>query len=186
MPEFENDIILLEQLKAGNQRAFDQLYVSYRRWLSLAAMTILRNETEAEEVVQDFFIDFWQHRLYQGLTLSGRRSLKNFLFVSVKNRCLNKLAKDETRRKRFSRLLLPEDYSLPEDKLENEELKVRLDAAMKRLTAGQREVFKMAYVDQRTRREIAATMGISEETVKKQVALALKVLRNYLKETENL
>lgn len=186
MSEFENDLVLLEQLKAEDQRAFDQLYHTYRHWLLVSAITILRNETEAEEVVQEFFIDFWQNQRYNNITVYTGNFMKNFLFVSIRNRCFNHLARDETRRRRFSRIMLTDKFSLPLNHLENEELRNRLDSAIKQLTPGQSAVFKMAYLSNKTRKEIAAEMGISTETVKKQIALALKTLRDYLKETENL
>lgn len=186
MPKHLNDITLLEKLKAGDQQAFDHLYVTYRHWLFISAMTILRNEASAEELVQEFFIDFWQRRLYHNIDARTSSSLRNFLFVSIKNRCLNQLSKDKTRKNRLDQFFLSEDFMPPENRLENEELGNRLEHAIAQLPPRQCEVFKMAYLFQKTRKEIAIEMNISEETVKKQLSLALKTLRLYLKELENL
>jgi len=176
-----NDIELLAQLKSGSAVAFQHFYESYREWLYVTAYTILKNETEAQELVQDFFIDFWEKDLSARIDLSTTGSLKNFLFVSVRNRCLNKIAKDSTRNKRLKDIMLPDTYTIPQSRLENNELKEQLETAISQLPERQSVAFRLAYQENKTRKEIAAFMDTSEETVKKQVANALKTLRASLK-----
>ncbi|MFY0255753.1 RNA polymerase sigma factor [Chitinophaga sp. 30R24] len=176
-----NDIELLAQLKTGSLSAFQYFYNAYRHWLYLTALSILRNETEAQELVQDLFIDFWQKDLSTRIDLSSTNSLKNFLFVSIRNRCLNKIAKDATRNKRLKDITLPDTYTYPHSRLENNELKEQLENAISQLPERQSIAFRLAYQEHKTRKEIAAFMDTSEETVKKQVANALKTLRASLK-----
>ncbi|RBL88067.1 RNA polymerase sigma factor [Chitinophaga flava] len=179
MSAINNDIELLAALKAGNATAFDHFYHLYRQWLLITAMTILQDEDESQELVQEFFIDFWQDALYKRIDLRNITTLKNFLFVSIKNRCLNKISKDETRKKRLSWLQNPL-YVTPDSRLENSELYVQLERAINLLPQKQLQVFRLAYQEHKTRKEIAAVMEISEETVKKHVATALKTLRQLL------
>ncbi|MBO9730914.1 MAG: sigma-70 family RNA polymerase sigma factor [Chitinophaga sp.] len=176
-----NDIELLAQLKTGSLEAFQYFYGAYRQWLYITAVSILKNEAEAQELVQDLFIDFWEKDLSSRIDLSSTNSLKNFLFVSIRNRCLNKIAKDATRSKRFKNILLPETYTYPQTRLENNELKEQLENAISQLPERQSIAFRLAYQEHKTRKEIAAFMDTSEETVKKQVANALKTLRESLK-----
>ncbi len=176
-----NDIELLAQLKSGSVSAFRYFYENYREWLYVTAYTILKNETEAQELVQDFFVDFWQKDLSARIDLSTTNSLKNFLFVSVRNRCLNKIAKDATRNKRLKDIMLPDNYTIPKSRLENDELKEQLETAINQLPERQSIAFRLAYQEHKTRKEIAAFMDTTEETVKKQVANALKTLRASLK-----
>ncbi|MEC5144312.1 RNA polymerase sigma-70 factor [Chitinophaga sp. 212800010-3] len=176
-----NDIELLAQLKTGNASAFQYFYENYHQWLYVTAYTILRSETEAQELVQDFFIDFWEKDLSSRIDLDSTQSFKNFLFVSVRNRCLNKISKDATRNKRLKDILLSDTYTLPQNKLENDELKAQLETAISQLPERQSMAFRLAYQEHKTRKEIAAVMDTSEETVKKQVANALKTLRASLK-----
>ncbi|MBC9928847.1 RNA polymerase sigma factor [Chitinophaga qingshengii] len=175
----DNDIALLAALKTGNVEAFDHFYHLYRQWLLITAMTILQDEDEAQELVQEFFIDFWQHALYKRLELNTVSTLKNFLFVSIKNRCLNKISKDETRRKRMS-WLEHSPHVPPDTRLEKIELHGQLEEAINLLPLKQSQVFRLAYQEHKTRKEIAAVLDISEETVKKHVAAALKTLRQLL------
>lgn len=179
MNAHNNDIELLAALKTGSVEAFDHFYHLYREWLLITAMTILQDEEEAQELVQEFFIDFWQHALYKRIGLSTITTLKNFLFVSIKNRCLNRISKDETRKKRLSWLQHP-PYVTPDTRLEKSELRAQLEGAINLLPLKQSQVFRLAYQEHKTRKEIAAVMDISEETVKKHVASALKTLRQLL------
>ena len=161
---------------------FDHLYTTYRRWLTVVAVGILQDEQEAEETVQEFFIDLWQRQSYKNIPTSSREAMLNYLFVSIKNRCLNRMAKEDTRLKRLNRFLsMPLPVAAPDNKLENTELKNQLENAIGQLPPRQSQVFQSAYIMDKSRKEIANEMNISEKTVKKQMQLALKALRNYLK-----
>lgn len=172
---------LLAQLKTGSLEAFQHFYTTYRHWLYVAAYSIIKNEAEAQELVQDLFVDFWQKGLGMRIDLNTTSSLRNFLFVSIRNRCLNKIAKDATRKKRLKDIFLSDTYTLPSNGLENNELREQLESAISRLPERQSMAFRLAYQEHKTRKEIAAEMATSEETVKKQVANALKTLRASLK-----
>ncbi|NSL86753.1 sigma-70 family RNA polymerase sigma factor [Chitinophaga solisilvae] len=181
MNAISNDIELLAYLKSGCLQAFEQFYGHYREWLLITAMTFLKDEEAARELVQEFFIDFWQQSLYLRIDLSSTASMKNFLFVTIKNRCLNQMAKDDTQRRRLQRILQPGTVVLPASRLESQELAAQLEGAISLLPERQSQVFRLAYQEHKTRKEIAAAMEISEETVKKQIANALKSLRITLK-----
>ncbi|MGN7722624.1 RNA polymerase sigma-70 factor [Chitinophaga sp. 22620] len=170
---------LLERLKAGDSEAFDEVYTSYRKWLWIAALGILQNEADAEEVVQEFFIEFWQ-RMEQR-QFDDIQHLKNYLFISVRNRCLNKLQRDKVARKRNEQMLQHTELSVSYNQLENSELQQQLREAIAKLPPIRSKVFKLGYLFNYTRRQIAAMLNVSEETVKKHMILALKDLRLALK-----
>ncbi|WP_162946235.1 RNA polymerase sigma-70 factor [Chitinophaga barathri] len=170
---------LLERLKAGDSEAFDYVYTSYRKWLWIAALGILQHEADAEEVVQEFFIEFWQ-RMEQR-QFNDVNHLKNYLFISVRNRCLNKLQRDKVTRKRNEQMLQLTDFTAPYNQLENSELQQQLREAIDKLPPIRSRVFKMGYLFNYTRKQIAAALNVSEETVKKHMILALKDLRLSLK-----
>ncbi|RFS19508.1 hypothetical protein DVR12_23010 [Chitinophaga silvatica] len=176
-----NDIELLAQLRDGNLAAFQYVYDTYRHWLYVTAYSMLKDEIEAQELSQDLFIDFWHKDVGSKIDFNSSAELKNFLYISIRNRCLNKLAKDATRIKRLKEITLPETYTIQHSRLENNELKDQLETAIKKLPERQSLAFRLAYQENKTRKEIAAVMQTSEETVKKQVASALRTLRASLK-----
>lgn len=185
MPAIENDIALLERLKKEGSPAFTEFDTIYRNWLKVVAITILRDQTQSEEIVQEFLIDFWANKRYNNIQIHSVSSLKNFLFISVRNRCLDYIARDNTRKKRLRSILLPEDHILPENTLENAELGSIIKQAISQLPPKQEEAFKLAYLHGNSRKEIAAIMHIAEDTVKKQVASAVKKLRGFLKDQKS-
>ncbi len=183
MSSFEDQYTLLEQLKAGNAAAIECIYITYRKWLYVVALGILQHSSDAEELVQDFFIEMWERG--NGKEFSDIGQLKNYLYVCVRNRCFNRLETNRTQRKRLKKLLPEEDLTLPSNHLENTELQRQLNEAISKLPPVRSRVFQMGYLLQRSRKEIAAAMGISQESVKKHIALALKDLRLALKNRYN-
>lgn len=179
MNRHENDIELWQKLKDRDPSAFSHIYVTYRKWLTIVAYGILQHETEAQDLVQKFYVDLWQMDMNKTGDLSS--PIRNFLFISIRNRCLNHIRASEIMRKRYASVQLPPEYEPPSNVLENKELQQQLSAAMEQLPAVRSRVFQLGYLHHLTRQEIAGKLGISEATVKTHMALALKDLRNFLK-----
>lgn len=173
-------INLLSRLQNGDEAAFGYFYKKYRRWLMVVAVNILQSEPEAEELVQDFFIDFWHSELFRKLPVASAEAAENYLFISIRNRSINRLAKNDTRRKRLQNWM-PDAVTMPAAKMENQELSAQLLSAISKLPEKQGYVFQSAYLMEKSRKEIALEMNISEKTVKKQMQLALRSLRGFLK-----
>ena len=71
-------------------RGMEVLFTSYYRPLVLWADSFLGDIPAAEDLVQDFFVAFWEQRAYARIT-SG--NLRGYLFASVRNRALKLLEK---------------------------------------------------------------------------------------------
>lgn len=168
-----NDISILEELLTGNVKALEACYTRYRTELIMYAYSILEDEAESQDVVQEFFIDFWQKQLY----LSINSSIKGFLYISIKNRCLNKLRSNDVRRKGYEQMLVKPDYELPSLPIESQQFRQQVSSAIAKQAPMSSEVFQLAYFEQLSREEIANKMGISPGTVKNQITRALKILR---------
>lgn len=172
-------MMLWQQLKERDPEAFAHIYITYRKWLTVVAYGILQDDTEAQDLVQKFYIDLWQMDWRKTGALSG--PIKNFLFISIRNRCLNLVRANEIQRRRASAIQRSGEYEPPANILETKELQQQLSHAMSKLPAVRSRVFKLGYLHQYSRQQIASHLGISESTVKTHMALALKDLRNLLK-----
>ena len=75
-------------LSTGDPKGMDLLFNTYYSRLVVWADTFLKDIQLAEGVVQEFFIALWEKRKQKELTAPF---LTSFLYVSVRNRCLNKL-----------------------------------------------------------------------------------------------
>jgi RNA polymerase sigma-70 factor (ECF subfamily) len=170
-----NDQLLLDRLQAGDDSAFTQLFRLYRRWLVYIALTVLEDETEAHDTVQDFFMDCWEKKLFTSVNIS----LKSFLHCSIRNRCLNKLRNEALRKKKLKKLLSGEEV-LTGDFIENSELWDRLMLVIHKVPPMSARVFQLTYGSGMNRKEVATIMGISPSTVKHQLARALRILRGLL------
>src|SRR4051812_46550055 len=107
-----SDQELTALLKGGDVRAFDELYNRYAESLYKFAYSILRNEDECRDVVQDIFIWFWQHRETMELT-----SVKSYLFAAVKFN-IAKVVKTSKRRSEILELVPKQEEIFEEHALE--------------------------------------------------------------------
>ena len=80
---------LMQQIAAGNEQSFRQLYNSYYKKLFHFAFALVKTREAAEEIVEDVFIKIWNVRQ----TLTGIHNIKVYLYTATKNTSLNFLAK---------------------------------------------------------------------------------------------
>jgi RNA polymerase sigma-70 factor (ECF subfamily) len=189
MSNQEQDIIILEQLKAGSEQAFATFYAKYRKYLMVAAVSMLEDQMEAQDVVQDFFIDFWQKQLFNRIDPAYNRGdggpVKGYIHRIIYNRCLDKLSQRKSRQQRIEDMPAPELVCQPENRTENREwqqqLGIALQSAINKVPPMSARVFQLAYIEHKSRQEIATLMGVSPNTVKNQLLRAVKILRSQLK-----
>jgi len=185
----EQDILLLEQLKAGDKRAFAVFYDRYRKYLMVAAVSLLEDEMEAQDIVQDFFIDFWQKQLFNKIDPLYNKGdggpIKGYIHRIIYNRCLDRIARRKTRQHRLDAMPSPEMSSPAESRIEASEWQQQigqaLNAAISKVPPLSAKVFQLSYVEHKSRHEIATIMGVSPHTVKNQLLRAVKIMRSQLK-----
>lgn len=180
MYNLDENTDLLKKLQEGDEKAFEQLFIAYREWLFMTAFALLKNEIEAEELVQEFFIDLWSRKIIK-TKIDSTAHLRNYLFLAIRNRCRNKIARDETQRKRFRDFKPIQSFPQPDAQLENKELCVVLERAFDQLPPQQAQVFYMAYMDKMSSKEIGYLTSLAEKTVRNYIQLSLKTLRKLLK-----
>lgn len=175
LDNYSDSVILLKALSRRDLKAFEFVYRHSRNRLYVLALSILRDEDAARDLIQDLFIDLWYFRIFETITIS----LNAYLFQSVRNRAYNYKDKIRTQDK------LKQNYIPQETEtyypLENEELGKIIHEAIDRLPKMAGRVFRMQYIDKLTHVEIAEKLGISKYTVSSHMDRALKKLRGELK-----
>ena len=174
------DQFLLQQLTHNDQAAFTAIYQRYWKLLFRDAMNVLRSQKEAEDCVQELFVSIWNRRQ----NLAVNTSLKAYLQTATRYQCIDRIEKDMIRGgylEDFSSYLSAHQ-TLPsvEEEIYARELAANIDQVMDKMPDKMREVFRMSRHEHLTHREIADRLNISEETVKKQIYLALKILKTNL------
>lgn len=171
-----SDEQLLQLLKEEKEEAFWILYDRYVPILLYEAYQVLGRKDEAQDVVQEVLIRFWHRKHYH----SVETSLKLFLFRSVRNESLNVIRY----RKRQSVLLKGYSGTLSEsfeqNPAENQELRRAIQRAHKRLPPQQALAFQLTVLEKRKKKEVADAMGISLNSVKTHLRLAVKALKKQL------
>lgn len=155
-----------------NTKIFRDNFLQYYRPLCLFALHYLKDIDDAEDTVQDCFMELWK-RKEKGFEVSG---LKSYLYSMVRNRCIDILKKDSL----IDGNVQPSDL---EEILSDEECEewsyeeARIWTAIEALPEKCKEVFLLAKRDGMKYEEIAVRLHISVNTVKNQVSKALKTLK---------
>lgn len=168
---------IVEKIKTGDEKAFEELFNSYYGQLCLFATKIIEDEMNAEEMVQDIFVKFWEKR--EQLTIET--SLKNYLFRSVKNSCLNTIKHNKTRKQYAQHILSEAEKNNFNDNYIEVDLAKKIEDSIESLPEKRREIFRMSREEGLKYREIAEKLKISIKTVETQMALAIRTLRDKLK-----
>ncbi len=171
---------LIARLKNGEQTAFELLFHFYYPGLVMYAFQFTSNMADAEEVVQDFFVRFWERHKQ----LAHCSSLKSYFFSSVKNGSLDLLKHQNVEKKYISEMLelSKRHLAYDTDLYVASELQEKLKQGIGLLPEKCREIFIMSRIRGLKNEQIADELNISKRTVEAQISKALKVLRVKLKD----
>ena len=163
---------LLENFKKGDVGAFEQVFMSCYPLLKSEAFLLLNNEKDAEDVVQQLFIDIWNKWLYRNINVSVRA----YLSAAIRNKCLNFLDK----RKHYEKAVRQYAETL-EPVIKQDELPVILPAYMQRalneLSPQRLTAFHLVYMEEKSYKVAAREMGIKVNSLKTHLKTGLKFLR---------
>lgn len=177
-----SDSELVARLKAENDArpAFTELYNRYWKKLLALAVYKLQSHQEAEEVVQDVFMNLWRRRL----TLEIKNSFHTYIASSVKYEILSRLTKQKARaefEKHASGLYVVRDEHV-ENHVDYETTRRKLEETVKTLPEKCRLVFRLSREAGMSEKEIAEQLDISTKTVEAHMTKALKTLRSSLRQ----
>ena len=166
---------VIDEIKSGDVKVFEQLFNDYYDQLCAHAYTVLQDGDDAEEMVQNVFVKFWNKRA----TLSISGSLKNYLYQAVKNESLN-FIKHRNVVQLHAKDALADTATHAPDPLVIIELQEKIEQVLADLPPERKKVFLMSRNEGLKYREIAEKLNISIKTVENQMGSALKFLRTQL------
>ncbi len=174
----ETDNQLCSRMMQGDRRAFEQLFRKFYPELCAYACQWVSIE-DAENVVQDIMLWMWQNRS----ELKVENTLRSYLFVSTRNRCLTLINRGHLRQRIVQEMhqSLSEQFEAPDFYVIGD-LVARLEQALAQLPESYREAFVQHRFRNKNHKEIAAEMGVSTKTVEYRIAQAVKYLRVELKD----
>ena len=177
--DFSNDRFLSERLKKGDHEAFKFLVNEYHHKLCIYANSLVNNDMQAEDIVQNVLIRLWEKRK----KVNPNLSIKSFLYKSVYNEFIDQYRNSKSILRLEKEFIEQLNYIV----LEEEDEKTRnliftIKQLMEDLPPKCKEVFKLSKSDGLTNVEISEHLEISVKAVEAQITRGFRILRNKLSE----
>lgn len=159
---------------------FKQLFSELYQPLCNHAYKYLQDRDESEDVVQELMIKIWETRK----DLLSEKSLKYYLFIAVKNRCITLL-----RKKNYMLDIDEMSIDIAEEIPETKPLpdaNQLIEKAFNGIPPKCLEIFKLSRIEKLSYKQIAEKLEISVKTVENQMGKAIKHIREFVKQHPNL
>lgn len=172
LPEKE----LLCQLHHGDMQAFDILYHRYSQVIYANILKFLKDETSAEDLLQDVFLRIWENRS----KIDPEQSFAAFLFTCSRNITFN--FKRRLKLEMESEIQLAYGASESENTivkvLDSKDAMALVEDLLSRLPKQRQKIFRLSKLEGKSYQEIAEEMGISIATVRDHIVKANKFIRS--------
>lgn len=182
----EEEIKLLERIAAKNQNALENLYVLYSRIIYSVVIRIVKNQEDAEEVLQNIFLQVWEKA---GSFNKHKGTVYAWLMTMARNKAIDKI-RSADHKKNSGTFTFDEKIEIWEN--ENSMLAIDAAAAAERseyvkkalynLPDEQRLVIEMAFFDGYTQKEISEKLKLPLGTIKTRSRQGMIKLQNLLKD----
>ncbi len=168
---------IVKRCQEGDQIAFQILYDQYAKAMYNTSFRILNNHADAEDVLQEAFIDAFRHIG----SFDGRSTFGYWLKRIVVNHSINEIRK---RKNKF--LDLDEQHELSDQQEHDHSYDVEYQAehvvdCIQKLPSGYRTVISLYLLEGYDHQEIAQILNVAESTTRTQYMRAKKKLQQMLK-----
>jgi len=176
--ERERDIQTFARVREGDEKAFNTLVIAYAEHLYRFAYLRIREQSSAEDVVQDVFTSLWEKRDY----LDVQDNLKSYLYRAVANRVLEILRRRRSQERVEQVVYTEASIHTPvvlnsgAAELDREELARIVDRTLATLPPRTREIFLLSREQGLSYAEIASILNIGLPTIRNQMSRATQAL----------
>lgn len=173
-----SEVKFIQTLRAGDVKAFSELFDRYGKRLYFFAKGYLKSEEDAEEIVQEVFMKIWNNRE----ELTAERSFEAYLFTIAKNGILNTIRKSKSEQAYLSYAKIhPEKNILLDDELDFSELEAAYQKIVMNLSPRRKEIYLLSREQHLSNADIAEKMNISVKTVENQMTSAIAEIRHNMR-----
>jgi RNA polymerase sigma-70 factor (family 1) len=170
---------LFNRIAKGDEAAFTQIFYNYTTKLAPFVMSLLHSNVWTEEIVQDVFLNLWQHREH----LEQVDNPQAYIYQIAYNRTLDYIKKNERQIK--LQYALAHSQAAADTNFTDLDLNFRatdqlVKEAVSQMPAQRRVIYQLAREQGLSQQEIADQLSISRHTVRNHMAEALKDIREYL------
>ncbi len=172
--------IFPDELRAGSKAAFRELFEMYGAQIFNFSLSYLKNESDAEDLLQDVFLKVWEKRK----TLDSSQNIKAYIFKIAVNTIYDFIRRKniENAYTDYVRLNYKADANDPWHALIFNEMLERLNKLVDQMPGQCRRVFHLSKKKGLTNDEIAQKLNISKRTVENHLYRALALLKKHFKQ----
>jgi RNA polymerase sigma-70 factor (ECF subfamily) len=172
----DNPHFILNELRSGNPRAFDFIFKEYYASLSRFAFSFVKDQDQAENLVQEVLIKLWEKRK----NLMQIDNLCSYLLTMVRNQSTDSIRKEKATTKVLLNLHPEESANTTEEQISKNEFEEKLLLSLIKLPERCRMAFEMSRFDGISNKDIAQKLDISVKGVEALIGRSLKLLRTEL------
>lgn len=166
-----SDDKLLSLVKEDNKLAFGELYNRYWEKLFQFGLSVLKDEEQVKDIVQDIFLTVWNKRAGLGIKNPG-----GYLMASVKHEVTRALKKGRLTTSQEAYVATIPSLNTTEEQLFLKDLEQEIQGSLNSLSDKSKKVFHLSRYDHLSNKEIADKLGLSQRTVEWHISNALQHL----------
>ena len=168
---------MLVQLAEGNEIAYAKLVHALYEKLFPFTASLIKSEAEVDDILQEVFLKIWLHRQ----SFATMENPTSWVFRVIANTASNHLRAQLRKERRIQKMnvqtVVLEDI---EEKIDTKLRQSMVAEAVEQLPVKRKMVFLLSKKEGMSRKEIAEQLHVSENTVRNQLAEAIKFINNYL------
>jgi RNA polymerase sigma-70 factor (ECF subfamily) len=166
----------LEDLKRGDHKAFEAVFLFYFDKVKRFMAGLVRSEDDAEDLAQDVFAKLWTVRE----TINTQSSFNAFLYTMSRNTAYNYLKHKLVQTDYANEYIQREETDTPDELMFAKEMELLIEMALCRMPEKRSEIYRLSRNEGLSNDEIAARLNISRKTVENNLTLALREIRKII------
>lgn len=173
----DTDEQLVQAIRKGDRKAFALIYDRYWDEVYQMIYTRLQDEEATKDIVQNIFVNLWLMRK----EIYVENSLGAYFNTAARNRAYSYYKKQQATFTQNNQFHQQQVQHSVENNIEAAELEHLFKEEINEMPETMREAFILSRESNKSIREIAEQLGLSEQTIKNNISLALERLRKKLK-----
>jgi RNA polymerase sigma-70 factor (family 1) len=167
----------VQRFQQGDKASYRSIFNTLYPIMCLFARKFIHEYEESEDIAQEIFIELWNQRA----KFESFDQIKAFLYLSIKNRCLN-FIKHLNIKEKYAQLKLSDNDTVADEYIIEAEVVQNLNLAINNLPEQQKQLILLSLQGLKNE-EIADSMQLSVNTVKHYKKIAYQRLRNEIGST---
>lgn len=160
-------------LSSEDTNTYEKIFEQYAKALWMEAYRLLKDDQAAKDIVQELFIEIWEKRSLKNV----QTTVRSYLFQSLRYKCFRAIRQQDSQEEKNNNWSsVQDDHTPAANRMEQDELKNALATLVDKLPAQSATIVKQVFYEEKKRKEVAATMGISVNTVNVHIHTACKKL----------